>query len=121
MRRRPPRSTRTGTLCPDTTLFRSAPGWTGGRDELRRRRLRPSVPRHPDRPCADRRRDGDRDRAGRAERLGVAMTYMEMLSALGDKYEIFDAFRCEECGGRAPLSQDYDPRPADDEIGRAHV
>ena len=42
------------------------------------------------------------------------MTYAEKLRHLGDKYEIFDSRGCEECGARAPLSQDYDPRPADD-------
>lgn len=37
-----------------------------------------------------------------------------MLRQLGDKYEFLDTFRCEECGGRAPLSQDYERLPADD-------
>src|SRR3546814_2689188 len=43
MIRRPPRSTRTDTLCPYTTLFRSYHGWRGGTD---RRAQRPGAPPH---------------------------------------------------------------------------
>src|SRR3546814_6759326 len=53
MIRRPPRSTRTDTLCPYTTLFRS-----------RHHRL----PGGAGRWCVERRRCGDRDDAGRRRR-----------------------------------------------------
>src|SRR3546814_7160953 len=39
MIRRPPRSTRTDTLLPDTTLFRSTPGAVGGDDVVAGRAL----------------------------------------------------------------------------------
>src|SRR3546814_7684120 len=57
MRRRPPRSTRTATLFPYTTLFRSGDRATGRGAGGARRRAR--------RPCRDRQRGGG-DRQGAA-------------------------------------------------------
>src|SRR3546814_15827886 len=42
---RPPRSTRTDTLFPYTTLFRSRPVWHLLRPEIHLRRQRPALPR----------------------------------------------------------------------------
>src|SRR3546814_13002437 len=60
MIRRPPRSTRTDTLCPDTTLFRSGHGEggrsgtrpTGGDGDLSARAIRRCASRAGKRPCA---------------------------------------------------------------------
>src|SRR3546814_1660653 len=56
MIRRPPRSTRTDTLFPYTTLFRSLPAQHGARGEIRRPRSRAAA--ETGRSCGD----GDADR-----------------------------------------------------------
>src|SRR3546814_4735837 len=46
MRRRPPRSTRTDTLCPYTTLFRSAGGSLNGTTSFERTNYFETMPTH---------------------------------------------------------------------------
>src|SRR3546814_7251814 len=91
MRRRPPRSTRTDTLCPDTTLFRSACAYPrGGRREGRLSAhpdcagpgLEP-VPRHQ--RAADRTGRGAADpglSAGLSDRPGRAEEHTSELQSL---------------------------------------
>src|SRR3546814_14069057 len=71
MIRRPPRSTRTDTLFPYTTLFRSAPAGAGHGDAGRRRRrallLRAAQRAAPRRPAPRR----PRPQAGRRLRAGI--------------------------------------------------
>src|SRR3546814_39519 len=73
---RPPRSTRTDTLFPDTTLFRSGM-LSGPVGECRRRARRSARPRAPDR--------GGRGRLQRAGRTGVGQLPGARLSA-GDRH-----------------------------------
>src|SRR3546814_8771382 len=56
MRRRPPRSTRTDTLFPYTTLFRSPEAFFGSADHVLDVDADRDVDMHRDRRCADRRR-----------------------------------------------------------------
>src|SRR3546814_8878437 len=65
MIRRPPRATRTDTLFPYTTLFRSRPEALGGSRPDRAQR-RPDRPRHAGGADAPRRRFRCRDRGARA-------------------------------------------------------
>src|SRR3546814_20137285 len=86
MRRRPPRSTRTDTLFPYTTLFRSAPGVSA---VVRARR---ACSRFSDRIC----RAGHRGRPGPKRRINMsAIGVIATLRVQPGKEEAFEAVFAE--------------------------
>src|SRR3546814_4800580 len=95
MIRRPPRSTRTDTLFPYTTLFRSDPGFLRhpGRQHLRRadlagRHLAPQL-LEPGGRVARHRRRGARPRAGQAARGRSEEHTSELQSLMRISYAVF--------------------------------
>src|SRR3546814_16126726 len=105
MIRRPPRSTRTDTLCPYTTLFRSA-------DPARRARRRDDSPAALDPQAIE--AEGERDRAQRRHQL-------RLVHPVGIEPACRDA---ERGAGQHPGDDPPLPCPAkgpdtDDENGRA--
>src|SRR3546814_1237549 len=115
MIRRPPRSTRTDTLFPYTTLFRSRPDWftalditapdidqdTDGKDQQHHAGHRCS-PRLPRAPVAQR---------DQAERINCGVG--EVIDAVGDERAgVADQPGDEEAGSDRRVEQQYDPERA---------